>query len=272
MLVAIGDNCIDRYLSPIVTDRVGGNAVNVAANLAVHGAQSAYAGVVGDDGLGSRIVKALRAVGVNTDFVSYAKGSTGITEIEVHGDDYTIVREDYGVSAQVVVTDSLSRFLKTQASRIHVTVSGEAASLLEKLRPSSLPVSIDLGVARSAADLERFALLLPLVAEAFFSAGSTADDVTVEAALRYAKSLGTHSVIATRGARGCSALLHDGRRYEMESTIGAGDIVDPLGAGDAFIAGFLHGVEGSAADALQMASAWAAQACRQIGGWSGAEL
>ena len=67
MVVSIGDNCIDRYLPPIGLERVGGNAVNVAATIATHGKPAAYAGVVGDDNSGTRILDSLRAVGVNVE-------------------------------------------------------------------------------------------------------------------------------------------------------------------------------------------------------------
>lgn len=65
----------------------------------------------------------------------------------------------------------------------------------------------------------------------------------------------------------------------MASQLAAGEIVDPLGAGDAFVAGYLSTLGGTvAADAgaaehaLLTACTWAAQACRQFGGWPGAAL
>lgn len=277
MLVAIGDNCIDRYLPPIALERVGGNAVNVAANIATHGSRSAYAGVVGDDERGTRILKTLQAVGVNIDCVVRAQGPTGLTEIQVRGGDYAIVLESYGVSDQLEITEVLRRYLSIHATRIHLTVTGRAAALIQDLRTFSLPISIDLGIVRSAKDLDRFENLLPFISEVFFSTGSSAEDPLVEAALEKATLLGARTAIATRGERGCTALL-DGEQFAMRSQITAGEIVDPLGAGDAFIAGYLSTLNGNSPNGpgaaqhrLLTASTWAAQACKQIGGWQGAE-
>ena len=277
MVVSIGDNCIDRYLAPLALERVGGNAVNVAATIATHGKSAAYAGVVGDDENGARILGALRNVGVNTECVTRAPGPTGLTEIRINGGDYAIVLEDYGVSDQVRVNDDLRRFLAAHATRIHLTVSGRALALVGELCPSPHPLSIDLGIVRNVNDLAPFKDTLACISEAFFSAGSEADDPTVHAALESALERGAEVAIATRGARGCTALL-DGQSISVASQLTATEIVDPLGAGDAFIAGYLStlrsGSQQSAAtveQSLRTASAWAAEACRRIGGWPGAE-
>lgn len=277
MLVAIGDNCIDRYLAPVALERVGGNAVNVAANIATHGYPSAYAGVVGDDEAGTHILRTLRAIGVNIDCVVRAPGPTGLTEIQVQGGDYAILLENYGVSDQVDITRQLREFLSKHATRIHLTVTGRAATLIQGLRTVPLPISVDLGIVRGEADLDRFEHLLPFISEAFLSAGSGLDDAVVEAVLEKAVLLGAHTAIATRGERGCMA-LQNGIRLTVASQVSAGEIVDPLGAGDAFIAGFLSTLNGhspreanTTEHGLLTASTWAARACRQIGGWPGAE-
>lgn len=43
---AVGDNCIDRYLAPVGDCLVGGNAVNVAVQLARLGRRASYFGTV----------------------------------------------------------------------------------------------------------------------------------------------------------------------------------------------------------------------------------
>jgi fructoselysine 6-kinase len=277
MLVAIGDNCIDRYLPPIALECVGGNAVNVAATMATYGYPAAYAGVVGDDEQGTRILKALRAIGVNTDCVTRAAGKSGLTEIQVQGGDYEILLETYGVSDQVTITAALRETLSKHATRLHLTVTGRATVLIQELRSLPLPISVDLGIVRSEPDLEPFEHMLPFISEAFFSAGGGVDDPIVDALLKNAVRLGARTAVATRGERGCAA-LRNGIQCSVATQITVGDIVDPLGAGDAFIAGYLSTLNGSsvkdastAEHSLLTASTWAAQACRQIGGWPGAE-
>jgi len=278
MLVAIGDNCIDRYLPPIALERVGGNALNVAASWATHGYRSAYAGVVGTDAQGTRILNALQSIGVDIECVVRAPGPTGLTEIQVQGGDYKISQETYGVSDRVEVTDAMRKHLSAQATRIHLTLTGRAAALIQHIRALPVPFSVDLGIVRSAQDLEHLEHLLPYISEAFFSAGSGLDDPAVDALLQRVVSLGARPAIATRGERGCTALVGE-VRVSVASRIAAVDIVDPLGAGDAFIAGYLStlngggspGAAGSAEHSLDTASTWAAQACRHIGAWAGGE-
>ena len=268
MLISIGDNCIDRYVSPVVVARVGGNALNVAANIAIRGEPAAYAGVVGTDAEGDWILRVLRASGVNTDCVERADGVSGVTEIAIEGGDYRILREDYGVSAEILVTSALRDFILNHATLIHLTVTGEADKLIEELKTFGVPLSLDLGIVRDGDTLLKVASLLPTVNYVFFSAGSAMSEKDLSALLDKAQLLGCRCVVATRGAKGCSA-LDRGRRVDVASVVTPGSIVDPLGAGDAFITGFLYGMEFGRGleERLQLGSAWAADACLHLGAW-----
>ena len=62
----LGDNCIDRYL-PLSQAAVGGNAVNVAVQLARAGERCSYFGAVGSDGAGRWTRNALVDNGVAVD-------------------------------------------------------------------------------------------------------------------------------------------------------------------------------------------------------------
>jgi fructoselysine 6-kinase len=268
MLISIGDNCIDRYVSPVKVARVGGNALNVAANIAIRGEPSAYAGVVGTDAEGDSILRVLRAAGVNTDCVERAEGMTGVTEIALDGGDYRILREDYGVSAEIVMTAALRDFIFNYATLIHTTATGAANRLIEELKTFGVPLSLDLGIVRGANALRDAAMLLPMVNCVFFSAGGAMPEEDLSALLEEAQLLGCRCVVATRGAKGCSA-LNRGRRVDVASVVAPGSIVDPLGAGDAFIAGFLQGAEHGRdlEERLNLGSAWAAEACLNLGAW-----
>ena len=71
--------------------------------------------------------------------------------------------------------------------------------------------------------------------------------------------------MVTMGVRG-SYLLEQGREHRQECL--RADVVDALGAGDAFIAAFLaeyHAGGGDLADAAQKASVFAAQCCGHYG-------
>jgi len=48
-ITAIGDNCVDEYVEPVGRRFAGGNAFNVAVQVARLGLPSEYMGAVGDD-------------------------------------------------------------------------------------------------------------------------------------------------------------------------------------------------------------------------------
>lgn len=87
----------------------------------------------------------------------------------------------------------------------------------------------------------------------------------MRALARTALDAGARTVVVTMGVRG-SYLLEQGREHRQECV--RADVVDALGAGDAFIAAFLaeyHAGGGDLADAAQKASVFAAQCCGHYG-------
>ena len=268
MLVSIGDNCIDRYAAPIGTQHVGGNALNVAANFVLHGLPAAYVGVVGTDDYGDLVIAALEAIGVTTAYVERRAGPTGITEIELLKGDYRILKEEYGVSDRVHLTSELLGWVRAQASQLHLTVSGRAQELIEGLEEVGVPLSVDLGTVNGPSMLPSFARLTATAQSAFVSVGAQMSDEEVQRLLAAIVRTGTRYAIATRGAAGASTLWK-GRLLSVPPVLPSAAIVDTLGAGDAFIAGFLSGTDlaGGLEERLLRASRWSAEACSQVGAW-----
>ena len=94
----VGDNCIDRFLPPVGQSLVGGNAVNVAVQLARLGHSATYFGAVGDDLDGVRTKRILNENGVKTDYVRLRPGVTAYTDIEQNPlGDRIMVFEEFGV-------------------------------------------------------------------------------------------------------------------------------------------------------------------------------
>ena len=70
-LISVGDNCVDRLTGAVTADLVGGNAVNVAVQVAMLGLRAAYCGAVGPAGEadGDRVLSTLVAKRVDVSLV-----------------------------------------------------------------------------------------------------------------------------------------------------------------------------------------------------------
>ena len=269
MIIGIGDNCIDHYLSPVNQECVGGNVVNVTVNLKKHHFPTAYIGTVGNDRRGELILSSLQNFGIETNYVTKMEGPTGVTEIEVVDGEYVIKREDYGVSNSITISSETKEFLRNKASIIHLSLTGRAIELAPLLYPLNIPLSCDISAQYEQHSEDYWRELFPYLDYVFVSGGSSLSDERIQTIMREISNFGPQNVIVTRGSKGCMAYSH-GKIVSRPSLLTASEVVDPLGAGDAFISGFLS----SAADAsrsiedhIVIASKWAAEACMHFGAW-----
>jgi fructoselysine 6-kinase len=252
--VVLGDNCIDRYLPPVGREFVGGQAVNVAIGLAAGGIPTAYAGVVGLDDAGERIVGELKRRGVNVSAVAVAAGSTGVTVIATDAGERRFVAEEYGVSAPYVPSGQ-ALALAAAARLVYAAHVGDLAALA-----AALPAGVELAVDASEESLDQ----LPLrdIDVLFVSRpGLSVDQARVVGVSLVGRGVRTAAV--TTGASGSVAVAASGWAYHSAPTVG---IVDTLGAGDAFAAAFLVARLGGR-DLRECLASGTKAAGRAIGHW-----
>lgn len=248
---------------------VGGAELNVLVGLARLGHHTAWLSKLPDNPLGRLIASRARAAGVDVDAVRWlAEGRAGLYFLEQgaapRAGQVLYDRRDSAMTT--LVADEIDPAIFRGARLFHVSgitpalgPSCFAATLaaLEAARAAGCLVSFDPNYrARlwSVADARAaYAALLPFV-DVLFASGESlqaffdiaAPDEAV-AALTMAERYGLRAVALTRrdqgqawrGRLGALAVaggqVYPGRDYEVE-------IVDRLGGGDAFAAGFLHGV------------------------------
>ena len=261
VIATVGDNTIDRYVGDESARYTGGNAYNVAAQLAGHGRSVAYFGAVGADADGRTIARGLHRAGVDPAGLVTMAGPTAVTTIRVDGGDRVFESEEFGVTADYFPSDAALELL-AGARWVHVGMLPRADELRARLaalggRTSASRrgpvVSQDCAVASGFTALD----------VAFGSVGERGD------ARRWARSAlagGARTAVVTRGAAGATA--SDGTHWFEQPAIPT-EIVDTTGAGDAFIAGFISArVDGAAMPAaLERGARWAAAACGHRGGW-----
>jgi sugar/nucleoside kinase (ribokinase family) len=257
-LLGLGDNVVDRY-TDLATMFPGGNAVNVAVYARRAGAEAAYWGVTGDDAAGALVRDALAAEGVDVSRVVTAPGPNAWSEVRLRDGDRIFADSDDGVSPFTLDDGDL-----TGLSGYDVAHTAYSGSLIEQVPRIARHVRVSFDFA----DRWREPWARPLVPHLFLAAFSASKLREEEAAdlVREAAALGARWALATRGGDG--ALLSDGHRLWRQAAIPS-QVVDTLGAGDAFLGTFLTGLLGGGGPekALHEAAGAAALACGAHGGF-----
>lgn len=230
-LAGVGDNVVDRY-QDLGTMFPGGQALNVAVYARRFGIEAAYLGAIGDDVAGRHVLSAMRAEHLDLERVRIVPGPNAYAEVTLNDGNREFTGGDAGVSKfrlEAADLEYLAGF-----DLLHSSESSYLEDQVDRLA-SVRPLSFDFSVRRDAAYIEP---LLPHVTVAEFSLADL-DDAAAETWLRRIHASGPRVVLATRGARG--ALLFDGRRLWQQPAAPA-EVIDTLGAGDAFIARVLVGI------------------------------
>jgi len=257
-LAAVGDNCVD-ILQPSGHRFVGGNALNVAVQFATLGGSSAYFGAVGKDDDGALTARLLVRGGVDISHLVRRPLPTAHTEIHVsETGERRIGFEDFGACAGYA-PDEKALAAMLAADHVHIGWLDDSGVLRRRLVAAGRSVSQDITVNASAESLRVEGLAI-----AFASI-----EGPHQAAARLADSLltaGARGVVVTRGALGSSLFLN-GTGIEIPARPIVA--IDTTGAGDSYIAAFLHGWLSGATPqtAGAQAAAHAALTCMHEGGF-----
>jgi fructoselysine 6-kinase len=257
-VATVGDNCIDRYLT-LRQSTVGGNAVNVAVHLARRGLATAYFGAVGDDADGRRVLAALGDNGVATDHVHVLRGRTAYTDIDIDANNERIIGfEEFGVCAGYRPSGHEMAILR-RLRHVHIGWLDDGGALKEALAAVGTDVSQDLSVTSPAAGRRAEGL-----AVAFASAGPSIAEGEALAARLVAEGAGM--AVVTCGSAG--SVASNGKATARTSARPVA-VVDTLGAGDTFIAGFLAArlAGRELVECLEAGRDLAAATCGHLGGF-----
>lgn len=251
---ALGDNCIDRYL-PLAQAAVGGNAINVAVQLALAGERCSYFGAIGRDEAGRWTRDALIGNGVSVDHLQELGAATAYTDIDVDAAGERIIAfEEFGTS--VLYRPSTQDIAAlAEMDHIHIGWFKGSGALRKSLAGSGVSISQDVAVNPDAFGLD----------VGFDSVGPSED--LARAALQRLHALGCRVAVVTRGAMG--SMASEGGNVVATGVRDLPLVVDTTGAGDTFIAGFLSSWKrGQPLDAcLAVGRDAAARTCGHVGGF-----
>lgn len=260
---------------------IGGAESNVAVGLRRLGVDASWLGRVGDDPLGERIARELRGEGIDVHALVDTGAPTGLMIKERPSAASTAVHYYRRGSAgsRLSVVDVPDAWVE-EAALLHVTgitplLSDTARSAVlaavERARAAGVPVSFDVNYRSALAAPEVAGPVLREIAERSTLVFGGVDELALLGpdATASLLSAGVAQVIVKRGPDGAAVVTPGG------ATEAFGFVIEPLdtvGAGDAFVAGYLSAwLEGlSAADVLVRGNACGAMACLVPGDWEAA--
>ncbi|SDO39156.1 2-dehydro-3-deoxygluconokinase [Microbacterium sp. ru370.1] len=260
---------------------IGGAESNVAVGLQRLGIETSWLGRVGDDPLGERIVRELRGEGLDVRAVFDTAAATGLMIKERPSAASTAVHYYRRGSAgsRLSAADVPDGWIE-EAALLHVTgitplLSDTARSavlaVVERARAAGVPVSFDINYRSALAAPEVAGPVLREIAEraTLVFGGIEELDLLGPDATTSLLAAGAAQVIVKRGPEGAAVFTLD------DTTEALGFAIEPLdtvGAGDAFVAGYLSAwLEGlPTGDALVRGNACGAMACLVPGDWEAA--
>jgi fructoselysine 6-kinase len=256
---AIGDNCIDVYQN-LGKGYPGGGPVNFAVRAARLGVSTAYIGLIGEDANGALLRYALLAEGVDISHLQSMPGATAVAYVRLEGTERVFVGKDRGVREKLVVNAQTDEFLRG-FQLVHTTLDGCVDAHIPRWKAMGLAVSYDFSHRATPDQIK----LLPYIDYAFFSGQKHTWDEGPDL-LRHYHSQGGRLVVMTFGQRG--SLAFDGKNM-VQQLAQPVEVVDTMGAGDAFQAGFVTtSMSGGALEqALLMGTISGAHACTESGGF-----
>lgn len=222
---------------------VGGAEVNVAVTLARLGVPSRFAGRVGDDPFGRRTLAALNAAGVDTRYVETDMSRpTGLYLKDPVGPVRYYRKGSAAATYSSVPTTALSDVDHVHLTGITVALSEDCRRLVESLLSlDGITVSFDINFrpalwesTAAASVLLEFARRADLV---FTGLDEAATLWKVRAPEEIRALLPTVAELVVKDGPRQATAFHGDHRIDVAPT--AITVVEPIGAGDAFAAGYL---------------------------------
>jgi 2-dehydro-3-deoxygluconokinase len=273
--------------SPTFSRHVAGAEANFAVGLARLGHGVAYIGRVGADGFGTTIVRRLRGEGVEVRFVRTDDAPTGlmVRERRTLGPADVLYYRSGSAGSRLGPDDvdqAAGDGVFAQARWLHVTgitpalaetARAAVGRAIELAREAGCTVSLDLNLRRRLWSDEQAAPVLRELTsrvDVVFGGADEANVVGGTADPDGLLALGPRFAVVKLGIEGAQARESAGEPVRVRA-VPVQSVLDPVGAGDAFCAGFvaarLEG--GDLREALEVGCACGASAVAAVGDLTG---
>ncbi len=240
----------ELVLTPRMDLTTGGNATNVATDLARLGRNVELVGVVGQDVFGDFVQKTLTEAGVSCTHLrrSPAHATSGTFVINCQGEDRRFI---HAVGASAAFTGEELTDEVVAAGRVFYLggyclceelAPGNVARAFQAARTAGVATVLDVVLADATAAWDRLVPVLPFT-DVFLPNSDEAQAITgladpVAQAERF-RQAGAKTVVVTSGEQGAVLI---GETARLKAGAYSIDYIDGTGSGDAFAAGFIHGL------------------------------
>ena len=230
----IGDNCIDLY-ERLDRKYPTGNVVDTGVNLKKLGADVSIISTTGSDEYGKWMVESLKKEGLDISHLKIKEGKTAITYMDMNGNDR--IHGDYieGVLENIEFDDEDVRFA-CEHDLVHTALWGKAEKVLPQIAEKGVPIAFDYADRLDHPLVEE---TLPYVTYGFYSYHKGKDEF-IKGFLKDKVDRGMKIAVATFGEQG--SLSYDEAGYHVGPIYLARKVVNTVGAGDSYIAGFLYSI------------------------------
>ena len=231
-IAVIGDNCIDVYGK---SERyyLTGNAVDTAIHLSQMGLEVSMITTVGNDVYGEKMFDAFLNEGLDISHVKKGNRQTAITYMEMDGVNRVHGEYIEGVLENIIFDDDDINFA-SEHMLVHSAFWGKAEKVIPLIKSGSkTKISFDFADRLEDPLTEN---LTGSVDIGFFSYNK--HDPFIEKYLKTKVERGMKIAVATLGENG--SMAWDGEKLSFAEALPC-KIVNTVGAGDSFIAGFLKG-------------------------------
>lgn len=232
------------FVKGVIRHSIGGSATNVVCNLSKLGFKAAIIAKVGSDDHGKYLMDQLRELRVSSRFVRVSKESpTGVSMVVIQKDGEPLLFEMLGANEPIRKKDVSVEAIRNSG---HLHMSGSTLSVLAYAaglaKRFGKTVSFDPGRSKSQMG---FRMLFPILKNVDILITNKVELGRVASMsgkrqgeiLDFLESKMKGKTIIVKGGGGDTIVQSGGERFSV-STLNV-KVVDTIGAGDAFTAGFL---------------------------------
>lgn len=230
-IACFGDNCVDYYDNENLY-YFGGNPLNVAVYTKRIGYDASYIGAIGTDFFGKEMYKAIIERGVDISNIHIVEGKSALTHVSIVDGDRIFGDYEENVVENFSLNDDDINFILTH-DLAFTSLWGKCEKFLPLLKEKGIIIAFD----SSDRPYDSIVVNYYKYIDIFFFSDDYSSDFELKNKMIELHNKGIKIVVSTRGEKG--SLLYDGNSF-ISKGINKVEVVDTMGAGDSYIAGFLN--------------------------------